>query len=72
MELELFIHTSKLVDLFSGKPVNCKINYADQYDVRLLINPKKYVIVNSSKVSNNILTIRKKTLIERLCFKKSF
>ena len=48
MFLELFIHTSKLDDLFSGKPVNCKINYADQYDVRLLLNPRKYIIIKSN------------------------
>jgi hypothetical protein len=70
MLLEIFIHTSKLEDLFSGKPVNCKINYADQYDVKLLINPNKYVIVKSNTGSNNIITIRKKKLIEKFWFKK--
>ena len=70
MFLELFIHTSKLDDLFSGKPVNCKINYADQYDVRLLINPRKYIIIKSNTGSNNLVTSRKRKLLEKLRIKE--
>lgn len=71
MRIELFIHTSKLDDLFEGKPVNCKINYADQYDVRLLINPKKYVIIKSNTGSNNLVTIRKKKLRDLFRIKRN-
>ena len=30
--LELYIHIQRLNDLISGRAVNVKINYADQYD----------------------------------------
>lgn len=70
MRLEVFIHTAHLEDLFKGRPVNCKINYATQYDIRLLINPRKFVIVRSDKLSNNLITIRKKTLKDLLHIKR--
>ena len=70
MILEIFVHTSHLNDLFKGKPVNCKINYASQYDVRLFIDPRKYIIVKSDNTVNNIITIRRKKLLERLHIKQ--
>lgn len=69
MYLEVFVHAAHMNDLFNGKAVNCKINYASQYDMRLLINPKKFVILES-KGSNNMITVRKKKLLERLWFNK--
>lgn len=69
MLLEIFVNVANLESLFSGKPTNCKINYADQYDVRLLIDPRKYTFVRSKTGINNIITLRKKNLIERLRFK---
>ena len=57
--IELFIHIQLLELLKKGKPVNAKVNYAGQYDVKILINPKKYII-NTGDISQNIITIRKK------------
>lgn len=70
MQIEIFIHTSHLDDLFKGRPVNCKINYASQYDVKLLIDPRKFIIVRSDRLSNNLITIRKKKLIDWLHIKR--
>ena len=67
MLLEVFIHIAHLDDLFSGRPVNCKINYASQYDIKLLLDPRKYVLVSNGN-SNNLVTIRKKKFRDR--FKK--
>ncbi len=72
MLLEIFVHTAHLQDLFNGKPVNCKINYASQYDMRLLINPRKYIIIKSTEGSNNLITIRKKTILDHLGLRKLF
>ena len=70
MFLEIFVHIAHLNDLFSGRPVNCKINYASQYDMRLLIDPRKYVILKSSDSSNNLITIRKKKISDLFKFKR--
>lgn len=71
MFLEIFVHIAHLNDLFSGRPVNCKINYASQYDMRLLIDPRKYVILKSSDSSNNLITIRKKKISDLFKFKRN-
>ena len=68
--LELYIHIQRLNDLISGRAVNVKINYADQYDIKIMINPKKYLITLSSH-SQNMLTIKKKSLIDYLLRKKN-
>lgn len=68
--LELYIHIQRLNDLISGRAVNVKINYADQYDVKIMINPKKYLITLSNH-SQNMLTIKKKRLIDYLLRKKN-
>ena len=68
--LELYIHIQRLNDLISGRAVNVKINYADQYDIKIMINPKKYLITLSSH-SQNMLTIKKKRLIDYLLRKKN-
>lgn len=70
MLLEIFVHTAHLDDLFSGKPVNCKINYASQYDMRLLIDPRKYVIIKSDSGSMNLITIRRKNIADLLHIKR--
>lgn len=71
MFLEIFVHIAHLNDLFSGRPVNCKINYASQYDMRLLIDPRKYIILKSSDSSNNLITIRKKKISDLIKFKRN-
>lgn len=72
MKIELFVHIAHLEDLFNGRPVNCKINYASQYDMRILINPKKYILVQSDKSNSNLITIRKRTFRDILRHKKKF
>lgn len=68
--LELYIHIQRLNDLISGRAVNVKINYADQYDIKIMINPKKYLITLSNH-SQNMLTIKKKRLIDYILRKKN-
>lgn len=67
--IEIFVHIHNLDNLLSGKIVNAKINYANQYDVRMLINPKKYIIVKSDSGSN-VISLRKKRLLDYIKFKK--
>ena len=70
MYIEVFVHLAHLEDLFAGKPINCKINYASQYDMRLSIKPKKYVFIQSNTSNSNLITIRRKKLKDYLRFKK--
>lgn len=70
MLLEIFVHTAHLDDLFKGRPVNCKINYASQYDMRLLIDPRKYVIIKSDSSNANLVTIRRKRLSDLIHIKR--
>ena len=70
MLLEIFVHTARLDDLFKGRPVNCKINYASQYDMRLLIDPRKYVIIKSDSSNANLVTIRRKRLSDLVHIKR--
>ena len=58
------------MDLFSGKPVNCKINYASQYDMRMLLNTKKFILVQSDKSNSNLITVKKKRLLDFIRFKR--
>lgn len=67
--IEIFVHIHNLDNLLNGKIVNAKINYANQYDVRMLINPKKYIIVKSDSGSN-VISLRKKKLLDYIKFKK--
>lgn len=69
MFLEVYIHLSQLESLFRGRPVNCKINYAGQSDIRLLLNPKKFVLV-ATKGSSNLVVVRKRKFIDRFRKKK--
>ena len=71
MLMEIFIHVAHIEDMRKYRPINCKINYASQYDVRFLINPNKYVII-PSKGSNNVVTIRRKTILDYLGIRKFF
>ena len=68
MMMEIFIHAMVLDSFLKGEAVNVRVNYPDQYDVKLSINPKKYIIVFSGS-SSNIITIRKKKLLDYLKFK---
>ena len=68
--LEVFIHIQRLDDLVKGKPVNVKVNYADQYDVKFLVNPNKYKI-HVSRENRNLLVIRRKKFLDYIFKKKS-
>ena len=70
MLLEICVHTAHLDDLVKGRPVNCKINYASQYDMRLLIDPRKYVIIKSDSSNANLVTIRRKRLSDLVHIKR--
>lgn len=70
MYIEVFVHIAHIEDLFKGRPVNCKINYASQYDMRMLLNTKKYVFVQSDKSNSNLITVRKKRLSDLFKFKR--
>lgn len=72
MEIELFVHIAHIDELNTGRPVNCKINYAGQYDVKITIDPKKYVIISSNSNTQNQVTIRRKTIIDKLGLRKLF
>ena len=67
--VEVYVHLYRLEELIKGKPTNVKVNYADQYDVRVLLDAKKYVFVKSREGSN-ILTVRKKKLKDLFWFNK--
>lgn len=60
--IEVYIHIQRFEDLIAGNPVNVKFNYADQYDLKLLINPKHYNIT-FTKDARNLMTIRKKKFL---------
>ena len=64
------MHIAHLDGLFKGRPVNCKINYASQYDMRLLIDPRKYVIIKSDSSNANLVTIRRKRLSDLVHIKR--
>ena len=68
--LEVYVHIQRLDDLVKGKPVNVKVNYADQYDVKFMVDPKKYII-HISRENRNLLVIRKKKLKDYIFRKKS-
>lgn len=72
MFIEVFIHIAHLDQLFDNKPVNCKINYASQYDMKVLLNPKKYVLVQSDNTNQNLIVVRKKRLKDYLKLNKLF
>lgn len=73
MLMEVFVHIAHLSDLRKGRIINCKVNYASQFDVRLFINPKKYVIYANGRSENaNLIQLRKKTLIDYLGLRKFF
>ncbi len=69
MQMEVFIHIGRLDDLRKGLPVNVKIGFASQYDVKLILDLKKYVVYVPSS-QNGMIVIRKKTLLDKLGLRK--
>lgn len=66
MFIKIYIHPDKLSNLQNNKePVLVRQMTMSQYDIEVIIDTKKYKIINQS----NGLLISKKTLFERI-FKK--
>ena len=66
MFIKIYIHPDKLSNFQNNKePVLVRQMTMSQYDIEVIINTKKYKIINQS----NGLLISKKTLFERI-FKK--
>jgi len=69
MYIEVFVHIAHIEDLFKGRPVNCKINYASQYDMRMLLDTRKFKFIQSDKSNSNLITVRKKKISDLFRFK---
>ena len=71
MEIEVFIHIARLEDFRKGYPVNAKIGFASQYDIKATLKLKDCVI-HIPPGQNGLIVIRKKKLIDRLGLRKFF
>lgn len=71
MEIDVYIHIGRLEDFRKGYPVNAKIGFASQYDVKATIKLKSCVIFIPPG-QNGLIVIRKKTLIDRLGLRRFF
>lgn len=71
MVLEVFIHIGRLEDFRKGRPVNAKIGFASQYDVKVLIDFRKYNVF-IPQGQNGLIVLRKKTLVDYLHLRKFF
>lgn len=69
MLMEVYIHIGRLEDFRKGNPVNVKIGFASQYDVKIVINLKKFIVF-VPQGQNGLLVIRKKTLVDKLGLRK--
>ena len=71
MNLEVYIHMARLNDLRRGLPVNVKVGFASQYDVKLLLDIRKYYIITPNS-ETGMFVVKRKTLKNRLqrLFKK--
>ena len=61
--IEVFINLVHLTDFAKGKPVLAKVNYQGQYDVKVLIDPRKYNIIIQK--GDSMVTIVKKSLFKK-------
>lgn len=61
--IEVFINLAHLTDFAKGKPVLAKVNYQGQYDVKVLIDPKKYDIVIQK--GDSMVTVVKRKLFRK-------
>ena len=71
MFAEVFIHIGRLDDFRGGKPVNVKIGFASQYDIKIMVNLNKY-LVYIPPGQNGLIVLRKKSLIDYLGLRKFF
>lgn len=60
--IEVYIHIQRYDDLVKGNPVNVKFNYADQYDLKILLNPKYYDVTINGE-NRNLITVKKKKIL---------
>ena len=69
MKIEVFIHIGRLDDFKKGRPINAKIGFASQYDVKVIVDLRKYnVFIPSGQ--NGLIVLRKRTLIDKLGLRK--
>ena len=61
--IELFINLVHLTDFAKGRPVLAKVNYQGQYDVKVLLDPKKYHIVVQK--GDSMVMVVKKSLFKK-------
>lgn len=71
MYLEVFIHIGRLEDFRKGRPINAKIGFASQYDVKVSVKLDD-VVIFIPQGQNGLIVLRRKTLIDRLGLRKYF
>lgn len=71
MTMEVYIHIGRLEDFKKGKPINAKIGFASQYDVKVIVNLKKYNVYIPAG-QNGLIVLRRRTLIDKLGLRKFF
>lgn len=71
MKIDVYIHIGRLEDFRKGNPVNAKIGFASQYDIKATVRLKDCVIYIPPG-QNGLIVIRKKTLIDRLGLRRFF
>lgn len=65
MTIEVFIHIGRLEDFRKGRPVNAKIAFASQYDIKVLVDLRKYNIY-IPQGQNGLIVLRKRNTIDKL------
>lgn len=65
MTIEVFIHIGRLEDFRKGRPVNAKIAFASQYDIKVLVDLKKYNIY-IPQGQNGLIVLRRRNIIDKL------
>lgn len=65
MSLEVYIHLARLEDLRKGLPVNVKVGFASQYDVKLTLDLKKFYVITPNN-DTGMFVVKRKTLKNRL------
>jgi hypothetical protein len=71
MKLEVYIHIGRLEDFRKGRPVNAKIGFASQYDVKVLVDLRKFFVF-IPQGQNGLIVLRKKNIIDWLGLRKLF
>lgn len=69
MKLEVFIHIGRLEDFRKGKPVNAKIGFASQYDVKVIVDLRKFNVF-IPQGQNGLIVLRRRNIIDKLGLRK--